>query len=103
MKKLILFSMSFLFTTLANAYELSGTMSRDDNGNFSVVLENNYGHEYEGEAIDNGNGVLDVSVEDSNAQIYSGTATKNVRGGYDLSLENDSTGSDAEGTLTLER
>jgi len=101
MKKFILFSVVTLATNFANAYELSGSMSKDGDNSYSVVLQNENGHEYAGEATKNGDGTLDVSVEDDNDQSYSGTATENSAGSYDLSLQNDSSGGDADGTLTL--
>lgn len=102
----LLIALVFLSTmgmlTMANAYELNGSMSHDGGGSYSVNVENENGHEYNGEATDNGDGTLDVQIEDDDGQSYSGVMTKNGDGSYSLDLQNDSSGGSASGAVTLD-
>lgn len=90
------------FGTVANAYDLNGSMSYDGRGSYSLSLENENGHQYSGEATDNGDGTFDVSLEDDKGQSYSGTMQNSGSGTYELDLQNDSSGGSASGTVTLD-
>lgn len=106
MKIIRLLLACFLFFVLpinfAIAYELNGSMEKQSKGNYSVILENEYGHQYHGEAVENQSGNLDVSVQDRKGQSYSGEAIKQNDHEYELNLQNDSSGGEASGILTLE-
>lgn len=104
MKKIFLMVLIFLFIpSVGIAYELSGSITREGNGNYNVTLQNNNGHEYSGSAHDVGDGKLEIDVEDDNGQSYSGVVTDAGNGEYNLELQNNSSGGEASGTLTLEK
>lgn len=100
--KFLFFIMTFCLFTTAFCYELNGSATSDGSGDYSLELQNEYGHVYSGTASDNGDGTIDVSVSDYNNETYSGIAESNGDGTYSLSLQNDTSGGSAEGQIDVD-
>ena len=101
LSRILLLFFTLTIATLANGYELNGSMSYEGDGNYSVSVENENGHDYDGEANDNGDGTFDIELQDDDDQSHSGNMTSNGDGTYDLDLQNDTTGGSASGTVIL--
>lgn len=90
--------------TLALAYELNGTLRSNNDGDntYFVYVQNNEGHHYTGNAVEQSNGTLLVSIEDDKGETFTGTATINETEDYDLDLVNPATGIHVHGELEAE-
>ena len=101
MKILLLVITSLFLSSYAMAYELNGTVDSYNNGNgtYSVVLQNEDGHEYMGSAVKLPNGTLSVTVADDKGDTYTGTAIEEDEGDFTLNLTNPNTGTQANGEL----
>ncbi len=93
-KSLILLTGLLLISNTVFAYELHGSLQRDN----SVTLRDNQGRVYYGYAEDEGDGTLDITVHDDSGIVYSGIATLDGGGRYILDLDNDN-GGNATGIL----
>lgn len=98
--RLAMFFAIIFFSSHAMAYELEGTLTdTGGDGSYTVSLENDEGHVYNGNASQLADGTLKVHVDDGNGETYSGLATKDETGIYNFNLKNDVSGDPATGTL----
>jgi hypothetical protein len=90
--------------TLATAYELNGSLFdyKEGDGSYTVVVQNNEGHEYIGTAEERNDGSLAVTIRDDRGDTYKGNATETQEGHYHLNLKNISSGHSASGELEEE-
>jgi hypothetical protein len=74
----------------------------DEDGTYTVALENNDGHEYIGEAEERDDGTFKVTVQDDKGVTFTGTATDSGDNEYRLNLRNVVSGETATGTAEEE-
>lgn len=98
---LVAFITLLCFSAAVAAFALNGSMTKNSDGSYSVVVQNSYGHQYTGVADDEGDGTFDLSVKDNEGHSFSGTALDNENGGYILDMQNDQTGDNATGTVDV--
>jgi len=101
MSRFFLFTLLFLIPTIASSYDLNGSVFNYDESDktYTVVVQNNEGHEYIGKAEEKSDGSLIVSVSDAKGETYIGTAIPTEDGFFNLNLKNKATGNTANGEL----